>query len=576
MLQCLPTGLLTAAIAGGVMVASWLMPLSAAAQDACSAVPQPARGVCRAYCGALDCPHGHRGAACEALRKNWQKLSGSSLFPCDGSVAPTVSCEPVRVTETHGDGLFVGNLQLGRVVSGKIPCVHSETAAVAECVFNPDHLDWLESPSGTYVPMGQATSLSGAPGEFVTAGQVSAGGTLACIEPVGNDSTGLASSTTLSGGCMAELVLTARNASGFPLENFTDLEVCSTDQVHPDAHAGGPDDTRCFLNQQSGQVNCCWKGEGAALNDRGGRERDRNGRYLPETHHCHLFMASPSIALFGAKRPPSTGAGPILWRPVSPLTFVANGGATVSRCEPVGDFTGLHVQGTPVPGGNARLARIENGKVPCLHKETLVRAECDFIAEFNLPPGGASGTFLDGPSGTYALIGQAAPLQAGSGGTRDYIVAAQINAAGNVACTETTTADTAGSYTTPSPEHSAFCVIETAFSSQNATGGPLVNYANQTIQTSSNPHPDAHDGGPTAFGCTNGSCSYTGEGAALNDIFGTERDANRVYYSGIERCHMIVQNGVMVPGAKRALGPTAPLQWLPVDPTLTYANGPGI
>jgi hypothetical protein len=102
---------------------------------------------------------------------------------------------------------------------------------------------------------------------------------------------------------------------------------------------------------------------------------------------------------------------------------------------------------------------------------------------------------------------------------------------------------------------------------------PLVNHANQTIQTSSNPHPDAHDGGPTALGCANGICSYTGEGAALNDYFGTERDANGVYYSGTERCHMIVHEGVVVPGAKRAIAPNAPLQWLPVDPTLFYANG---
>jgi hypothetical protein len=567
MLQRWATVWLAAAIAGGSMVA--FMPRSAAGQDVCSAVADGARGVCRAYCRALDCPDGHPGAACEALRKQWRKLTGSSLFPCDGPVAPTITCEPVAVTATHGEGLFVGNLQLGRVVNGKIPCAHSETAEVAECDFDPDHLDWLESPSGRYVLMGQATSLSGAPGEFVTAGQVSAERTLACIEPTAGDTTGLASAVTLSGGCMSELILTAANAARFPLENFTDLEVCSTDQVHPDAHAGGPDNTRCFLNQQSGQVNCCWRGEGAALNDRGGRERDRNGVYLPEPHHCHMYMPTPSHALFVAKRPPSTGPGPIVWRPVSPLLIVANGGAAVSRCEPV-ELTGLHVQGW-IPGGNARLARIENGKVPCLHRESLELAQCDFTAGSNNSTD--SGTWVQGPTGTYALIGQAVPLQAGPGGARDFIVAAQMNAAGHVACTESTTGDTAGS---PSPaEHSAYCVIESAFASQNATGGPLVNHANQTVRTSSNPHPDTHDGGPTALGCTNGSCSYTGEGAALNEIFGTERNASGVYYSGIERCHMIVHNGVVVPGAKRAIGPDAPLQWLPVDPTLTYANGPG-
>lgn len=570
MFQRLAAVLLPAAIVGGSMVAFWLMPLSAMGQDSCSAVAPSAQGVCRTYCGALDCPDGRRGAVCEALREVWQKRTGSPRFPCDRE---PIACEPVTVTATHGDGLFVGNRQLGRVVDGKMPCAHSETAEIAECVFNPDHLDWLESPSGIYVLMGQATSLSGAPGEFVTAGQLSSEGTLSCIEPAARDTTGGASAVPLAGGCAPETLLSARNSTGFPLENFTDLEVCSTDQVHPDAHDGGPDNTRCFLNPQSGQVNCCWTGEGAALNDIGGRERDRNGVYLPESHHCHMLMLSASHVLLAAKRPPNPGAGPIVWRPVSPLAFVANGGAAVSRCESV-ELTGLHVQGrsSPVPGGNARLARIENGKVPCLHRESLQRAECDFItgtADFT-----DSGSWVVGPTGTYALIGQAVPLQAGSGGAPEYIVAAQVNAAGNVACTEPITADTAGTGSTSPVEHAAVCVIETAFSSQNATGGPLVNHANQTIQTSSNPHPDAHDGGPMALGCANGSCSYTGEGAALNDFFGTERNANGVYYSGIERCHMIVHEGVMVPGAKRAVTPTAPLRWLPVDWTLTYANGP--
>jgi len=309
------TMLRNTAIGLGLIVALWVMPSSAAAfkQEACSAVAQSARGVCNAYCRALDCPDGHHGAACEALRNVWQKRTGSSLFPCDQGVVPTITCEPVAATETHGDGLFVGNLQLGRVVDGKIPCAHNETAELAECVFDPDHLDWLEGPSGIYVVMGQATSLSGLPGEFVTAGQVSAEGTVSCIEPPAGDSTGLASSIPLSGGCQPEILLIAHNASGFPLENFANIEVCSTDQVHPDAHAGGPDNTRCFLNQQTGLPNCCWIGEGAALNDRGGRERNSHDVYLPEPHHCTCTSqaqgsrsSSASGPLF---RPPAQSSG---------------------------------------------------------------------------------------------------------------------------------------------------------------------------------------------------------------------------------------------------------------------------
>src|SRR5262245_57151909 len=99
------TRLRIAAIVGGSMVALWLMPLSAVAQDSCSTVASSARGVCHAYCQALDCPDGHHGAACEALRRAWQKRTGSSLFPCDAPVVPTVTCEPVTVSVAHGDGL---------------------------------------------------------------------------------------------------------------------------------------------------------------------------------------------------------------------------------------------------------------------------------------------------------------------------------------------------------------------------------------------------------------------------------------------------------------------------------------
>lgn len=49
----------------------------------CAGLSGAAFGLCNAYCRALDCPAGHNGKSCASLRKNWQKQTGQTLFPCD-------------------------------------------------------------------------------------------------------------------------------------------------------------------------------------------------------------------------------------------------------------------------------------------------------------------------------------------------------------------------------------------------------------------------------------------------------------------------------------------------------------
>jgi hypothetical protein len=491
--------------------------------------------------------------ACAASAANACLAGGNAIKVKDdpdcGPVVETIMCEPVSVTQTHGEGPFFGNSRLGKVENGKVPCVHSETAEVAECVFNLSTVSWLESPSGTYVLMGQATSLDGGPfGEYVTAARTSAEDTVPCIEPTGADAAGVPSGTTLAGGCTRETYLSATNASGFPLENFTDLRVCSSDQVHPDAHGGGPENVGCFVNEENGGVSCCWSGEGAALNDPNGTERSVSGNYLPETHHCHMAL-NGGVEVFAAKRPairrgpsgpevnPTT---PIVWRPITPVTLVANGGTGVSQCEPV-EVTAAHEFVFPIQD-NARLVKIENGNVPCLNSETLEVGECRFDL--------AGASYIESPSGEYALIGQPHAVLGQPLTTRGTI-AARVNAAGNVPCVGPVSQDRAGA--APTRTLSAFCVNETAGAATNATRRPLINWADFQVPTSDNPHPDAHEGGPTRVQCVedDGYCTYTGEGAGLNDIYGTERDQNGVYHPGIEQCHMIVQSGLMVPAAKR-------------------------
>jgi len=50
----------------------------------CSDIPEATpRGLCNAYCDRLNCPAATRGSACDQLRKNWLRATGSTAFPCD-------------------------------------------------------------------------------------------------------------------------------------------------------------------------------------------------------------------------------------------------------------------------------------------------------------------------------------------------------------------------------------------------------------------------------------------------------------------------------------------------------------
>jgi hypothetical protein len=79
-----------------------------------------------------------------------------------------------------------------------------------------------------------------------------------------------------------------------------------------------------------------------------------------------------------------------------------------------------------------------------------------------------------------------------------------------------------------------------------------------------------------------GAFWYTGNGAALNDINGAERDWTTSYFGGETYCHMIVSGGLEVPGAKRPATKSLPtpgivngntyIEWRPVNPNLNIAN----
>lgn len=236
---------------------------------------------------------------------------------------------------------------------------------------------------------------------------------------------------------------------------------------------------------------------------------------------------------------------------------------TTSQCRAV---TPVAVHGTVA--GNARLARIEDGRVPCMHADDGTVTECAF--------GSATGSWLEGADGDYALAGQALGEDGEPGGA--YVVAARVGHDGTVPCVDPRRwRDTAG--TSISRELARTCVVETLLSASNASGLPLDNHATLEVCSSDAVHPD---GATRTRQASATSFCYTGRGAALNDINGTERDEYGNYYPDANHCHEAWISGVGAPAAKRpatrsfpapgSVRTDTPIVWRPVINSIRIAN----
>jgi len=67
-------------------------------ETVCSGLTGAAFGLCNAYCEAQDCDV-HPRPSCERLRRNFARITGSAVFPCDavcgdGMVSPSEECDP--------------------------------------------------------------------------------------------------------------------------------------------------------------------------------------------------------------------------------------------------------------------------------------------------------------------------------------------------------------------------------------------------------------------------------------------------------------------------------------------------
>lgn len=248
-------------------------------------------------------------------------------------LAPAVSsCTPIAATTLHGDDILPNN-RFAKIVKGKVPCLHSETAKPAKCVFStaPGSASgsWIATPEGDFAKVGQPITKDGLPnGEWVIAADVR-DGPAPCLEGAGMDTAGrVAEGTTLAGTCVVEDLLVGYNAwpadfGWTPLYNWADGVVCSSDEVrlydYPTYVGDGGHGPGVF----------CWTEAGAALNDPNGHERDWLGQYFVGDGWCHFFAAGGYEAP-AAKRPavrtfPAPGSvnvhTPIVWRPYTSVTI---------------------------------------------------------------------------------------------------------------------------------------------------------------------------------------------------------------------------------------------------------------
>jgi hypothetical protein len=233
---------------------------------------------------------------------------------------------PVVPTALHGSG-FLANARLGRITEGTVPCVHAETAATARCVFTPGSGSWLESAQGDFARVAQPISLDGRPGgEYVVASEVSAEGTVPAVAPTGHDAEGVPAGNELAQACVVETMTSSTNVTGQRLVNYATREVPTSSYPHPD-------DAHLMREYWDGtHWIYYYSGEGAALNDVNGTERDAAGVYLPGSAHCHVVWSN-GYEVSGAKRP-NTKAWPapgvvvpwtaIVWRPVNPDVAIGN------------------------------------------------------------------------------------------------------------------------------------------------------------------------------------------------------------------------------------------------------------
>ena len=242
-------------------------------------------------------------------------------------------CIPVPIAAMHplpraGASPFLTTQRLARIENDTVACLDRSTLEPGRCTFRTEASsasgDWVEDPGGVrYAPIGQAAESVAGRGGYIVAATVEAGGVPCAGGARSRDMAGVSQSQELAEVCAVEVMGAATNASRRPLRNYATLPVCTSSYPHPDG-------ARLHSADRASGVYC-YIGEGAGLNDPGGRERDRNGVAFIGNYSCHVGW-SGGFEVWVAKRPrtlkaPAPGIvdtrSPIVWRPVTAVR-VAN------------------------------------------------------------------------------------------------------------------------------------------------------------------------------------------------------------------------------------------------------------
>jgi hypothetical protein len=262
-------------------------------------------------------------------------------------------CDPISVEVINNGGTqkFYGNTRVTEVLGGKAACFDTERGSLVEsgCPFTKELADQFKLPyifgKGGHngatlftIAGNEALGPDGKPGPYVYGQQVTKTTTVdrltgatttrysvPCLPPQGADMAATPAGTELGGGCVVETINATTNVALHQHSNYCKLEVCGKTGSNTDATTPGTAKTAYVM---------CWKGQGAALNDPNGTERDPVGIYYAGVEACHRAW-QPSGASFyevtAAKRPSTSGYPPkviettvIRWLPLAPGVSIGN------------------------------------------------------------------------------------------------------------------------------------------------------------------------------------------------------------------------------------------------------------
>ena len=269
---------------------------------------------------------------------------------------PTSGCRPVTPVALHPAANacvrtdFMGepfrvNRRLAVIENGRVPCVEVDTMEVTQCVFDTGARrsggrlagrasgPWLQDAQRQrYAVVGQPVTRDGVPahGAFIVGTVADAEGKVPCVGASGHDMASTAEGTDMADMCVLETAGSetnvTRNAQGNPqtLVNWTDQYVGTTSIPHPDE--------AWLVSVDPDRLIAWYTDTGAALNDTGGIERDREGNEMGGLGRCHYVEIS-GVQVPGAKRPSTKSHPPpgsvnvnsrIRWLAVNPYVTIAN------------------------------------------------------------------------------------------------------------------------------------------------------------------------------------------------------------------------------------------------------------